>query len=219
MVTGGHLDTLDSLEADEIGRWLPTLSDAGFVDVRTNALAPGPASAFTAAGFSPVQSLVLLSRPLTGVHRARTGGPRVTALPRWRVLGPGRRTRDRLVDCDTAAFPDDWAMDDSALRDALAATTVARVFVHARDEDVAGFLIAGSSADSGFIQRLAVHPRHRRRGIAGALLSESLAWLAAVGCTSVVVNTERDNRAALALYGSHGFAAAGTGLQVLARSL
>lgn len=219
VVTGGHLDSPDALDADEVRRWLPTLGDAGFVDARTNALAPGPAAAFTAAGFSPIQSLVLLSRPLTGDHRARSGGPRVRSIPRWRALGPQRRLRRRLVACDAAAFPDDWTMDDTALRDALAATTVARIFVHDVGSDVAGFLVAGSSASTGFIQRLAVHPHHRRRGIAAALLSESLAWLADVGCTSVVVNTERGNRGALALYGSHGFVAGGTGLQVLTRSL
>ena len=219
IVTGGHLDTRDVLDADEARRWLPALRGAGFADVRTNALASGPAAAFSAAGFSPIQSLVLLSKPLAGVHRARIDGPRVRSVTRRRVLWSARALRSRLVACDGASFPGEWTMDDASLRDALAATTVARVFIHEVDGDVGGFLLAGSTGDTGYIQRLAVDPRFRRRGIAAALLSESTTWLGSVGCATVVVNTERDNAAALALYGVHGFVAGGTGLSVMARAL
>ena len=216
VVTGGHLDTHDVLDADEVRRWLPALVEAGFVDVRTNALAPGPATAFGAAGFAPVQSLLLLSRPLAGAHRACTGGPPVASVPRWRA---GRRLRRRLVACDAASFTDEWTMDDASLDDALAATTVSRVFLHEVDGCVGGFLLAGSTGAIGYIQRLAVEPRCRRRGIAAALLVEATTWLASVGCDTVVVNTERDNAPAVALYGSFGFVADGSGLSVMARSL
>jgi ribosomal protein S18 acetylase RimI-like enzyme len=219
LVTGGHLDTRGILDADEVARWLPALRGAGYVDVRTNALAPGPAAAFSAAGFAPIQSLVLLSRTLDGVLRARSTGAAVAGIPRWRALWPGQRLRTRLVTCDAASFPGEWAMDDASLRDALAATTVARVFTHEVDGTLVGFLLAGSTGDTGYIQRLAVGPPFRRCGVASSLLSESLTWLAAVGCTTVVVNTERDNAAAIALYDSLGFVAEGTGLCVMAREL
>jgi ribosomal protein S18 acetylase RimI-like enzyme len=52
---------------------------------------------------------------------------------------------------------------------------------------------------------LVVDPAHRRRGHAGALVSELLEWGAERGATTVWLHVETDNQAALALYGGLGF--------------
>ena len=83
---------------------------------------------------------------------------------------------------------------------------------------MSGYLLCGADSTHGFIQRLAVHPQQRRRGIARMLLARSLGWLAALGVRSTWVNTEPDNAAALQLYIAAGFQRRSSGLVVVERS-
>jgi N-acetylglutamate synthase len=52
---------------------------------------------------------------------------------------------------------------------------------------------------------LEVEPARRRRGHAGALMTELLEWGAERGATTVWLHVETDNQAAMALYGGLGF--------------
>ncbi|MDZ7734336.1 MAG: GNAT family N-acetyltransferase [Acidimicrobiia bacterium] len=56
-----------------------------------------------------------------------------------------------------------------------------------------------SGRPRGYLQRLAVHPDERRRGLGRSLVLDSLTWLRRRGATVVLVNTQEDNHAALAL--------------------
>jgi ribosomal-protein-alanine N-acetyltransferase len=73
------------------------------------------------------------------------------------------------------------------------------------DGDLVGFAISGAAADTGYVQRLAVAPDHRRAGLARLLVDDSLAWMRRRGANSAMVNTGVGNEAALALYDSIGF--------------
>jgi len=81
------------------------------------------------------------------------------------------------------------------------------VFLVAADQggDVAGFLIARHAADEGEILNVGVAPRHRRRGIALALVTEGLARLAHLGARTVFLEVRESNQGALALYRRFGF--------------
>ena len=54
------------------------------------------------------------------------------------------------------------------------------------------------------LENVGVAPAHRRRGIAGAMVTEALAWGRELGCDEAWVATEVDNDAANQLYASLG---------------
>lgn len=217
VLTGAHGQDTALARPDVIATWLDTLRRAGFEGVRTGAVGPGVAADLTAAGFTAVQDLVLLSCDLTT-------GPRAGADPRIdriRTKWVHRQTDiQQVLGIDAASFGPDWALDRVAFDEACAATQRSRLMA-CRDADgtAAGFVLAGATAGSGFIQRLAVIPDRRRGGTATRLLAQAHRWLAGSGCSTSVVNTETTNEAALGLYQRFGYAPLPYGLRVLERPL
>jgi ribosomal protein S18 acetylase RimI-like enzyme len=65
--------------------------------------------------------------------------------------------------------------------------------------------MAGYDGHRGWLYALAVHPDHRRRGIAKALVEEALARLRALGCSKVNLQIRAGNDAATAFWRSMGF--------------
>jgi hypothetical protein len=78
-----------------------------------------------------------------------------------------------------------------------------------------GYAVTGRPHHHGYLQRLAVDPAEHRHGVGRALVLDSLAWLRRHGATSVLVNTQESNRAALRLYEDLGFEREPHGLDVL----
>ncbi|HEX4009158.1 MAG TPA: GNAT family N-acetyltransferase [Solirubrobacteraceae bacterium] len=74
--------------------------------------------------------------------------------------------------------------------------------VAARGGELVGFLLALRWEDLGvgFVDLLAVHPGHRRRGIASALLGTAFAGLAAAGLREAQLGVAADNPRAMTLY-------------------
>jgi mycothiol synthase len=74
--------------------------------------------------------------------------------------------------------------------------------VAACDEELVGFLLAlrWDELGVGFVDLLAVHPGHRRRGIASALLRTAFAGLAAAGLREAQLGVAADNPRAMTLY-------------------
>jgi ribosomal protein S18 acetylase RimI-like enzyme len=60
------------------------------------------------------------------------------------------------------------------------------------------------AADACLIEELVVHHGVRRQGVGGALLTELLSQLAALGCAEVSVAAMPDNNEAIRLYRAHG---------------
>ena len=174
---------------------------------------PAEQAPFLAAGFSVHERLHLLTRALDDLPVGQSPGV---------VLRRGRRAdRSAILAVDGAAFLPFWHLDGPGLDDALGATPSARlrVVAHPDGDGVAGYAITGRAGSRGYLQRLAVDPAVQRRGIGAALVADGLRWLRRWGAHEVLVNTQVDNSAALALYEALGFRRQADGLAVLRRDL
>ena len=205
------LDPLAIAAPRHFDEWLMQLAPQGITTVRTGALSSRQAAQAEAAGFHCIQELALLearapleSRPLDGRQLER----RTSACRHGRA---GESELTLLADIDCAAFGEPWRLDAAMLADVCDATPAHRARV-VRDgdhlltrTDPVGFLITGRAGRTGYLQRLAVHPAQQRRGVAAALVADSLVWLRRWRCDRVLVNTHVDNDAALNLFRGFGF--------------
>jgi len=202
-----HLQVVEPTDVtgDGVRAICVSVADQGVRRVVTNAMNDLEAAPFRDAGFRIQVELDLLERPLDDVP------PR--GAPTHRA-----RDRDAVLALDHVAFGSD-GFDGAALDAALHATTVVRFRVVGPASAPQGYAITGAAGRRGYVQRLAVHPDARRRGIGAALLVDGLRWARRRGARDAVVNTDRDNRAARALYEAHNFVDLPTGLVVLERAL
>jgi len=201
------------------------LTVAGVATYRTPALSTNDARWFIDHDFVVRQSLVMLQ------HQGRFGS---LAIGRGTPVGVGyndvtcrhvmARQRERLLSellvIDGESFAAPWNLSAPAFRHACRATTEHRVIIAqatASGDSAIGFAIVGRSAGQAYLQRLAVHPTHRRTGIARSLVVQASQWTSARGADSMLVNTEPTNKAALALYHSLGFVTLPDPLVVLER--
>lgn len=197
-----------ALDNRMIADWVAAIASGGFQRVRTNAIGPNLADQLAPLGFGLRQELDLLV--LRDVSRFAT-----SRAPRTRRIGA--RT---AVKIDLAAFGDEWALDSAALHHAMAATAQSRIRgIGARKTAISGrcmgYHLTGITDDTAYLQRLAVIPAARRRGVASALVSDALRWAADHDVRDVFVNTDVNNVAALSLYRQWGFASVGYHLRVL----
>jgi len=193
----------------EILRLVAAAHDAGVTRLVTGALTPGEQAPFAAAGFTVHDRLHLLSHDL----RDLAPTPEVA----FRIRRAGRADHAAALAVDARAFEPFWRLDRVGLRDALGATASARFRVLGSDP-IVGYAVIGRSGDRGYLQRLAVDPGHRRQGLGAALVLDGLRWLRRRWATSVVVNTQVGNDAALSLYRRLGFVLEPGGLCVLTRT-
>ncbi|HEX3622473.1 MAG TPA: GNAT family N-acetyltransferase [Acidimicrobiales bacterium] len=194
-------------------RCLESLAARGYTRVVTSALAPPEQAAFVTLGFEEYERLHLLSHDLLDVARPDKEASK--------LLRRGR-TDDwpSVLDVDAAAFETFWRLDRGGLKEAIDATPVTRFRVGAAGRGgVVAYAITGSSQNQGYLQRLAVAPDHRRRGLGRALGLDGLRWLRRRGVANAVVNTQLGNDAALALYLSLGFRQERVQLSVLHRHI
>jgi ribosomal protein S18 acetylase RimI-like enzyme len=197
--------------AATVRRVCEQIAGAGYRRVITAALDANEAGAFLAAGFGVREQLLVLSRglgelPIAGdvpLRRARRG--------------------DRLavLEIDRLAFPTFWQLDQGGLAEALAATPSARFRVGHEPPTgrVVAYAIWGRAGRRGYLQRLAVDPAVQRTGYGTGLVVDGLRWLRRHGGEVAVVNTQLENREAIALYERLGFEAQPTGLVVLETDL
>lgn len=176
----------------------------------TGALTDDEQGPFRATGFTVHDRLHLLRHDLTDLPDTSTATPRVRRA----------RTRDHttVLAVDGRAFEPFWRLDQAGLEDALGATSSARFRVIA-DPEVVGYAVTGRAGDRGYLQRLAVEPPHRGRGLGAALVLDGLRWLRRRRVSSAVVNTQVGNDAAFTLYQRLGFVPQPSGLTVLSLDL
>lgn len=195
--------------------WLSELRARGFVGVRTGAVSDAGADMLQRQGFDELQRLSLLDLSLVGW--------RPDAAPRMRTrrLRSSEHTTAATVDC--AAFGDAWALDADGIAETCDATPAHR----SRAVDggrfdlggIAGYAVTGRADHTGYLQRLAVHPRAQGHHVGYSLTRDSLVWMQRRRLTRAVVNTHVDNNVALDLYRRVGFRVLPQGLVVLTRRL
>lgn len=181
--------------------WIDEAHRRGARAIRTGAVFPRAAPAFLSAGFVEIDRLALLDLDLT-----RTTMPAPEAPDAPHRLHRLRRARlGAAARVDAAAFGTTWGNDATALAEINDATPHHRARHVVRHGDTVAFAISGRARTVGYVQRLAVHPDHRRSGMGRQLLHDALGWMRRRGVTRVMVNTAVDNAAALQLYDGFGF--------------
>src|SRR4051794_23602708 len=151
-----------------VERCLDQLSREGYRDTVTAALRASDAHVFHTAGFDVKERLLVLRHDLRGSWARSSPDPRIRRAR--------RRDRPAVLDVDRLAFDSFWTLGADGLDEALNATTSVRFRV-LEDPALAGYAVCGRATDIGYLQRLAVHPDHLRRGIGTALVVDALLWL------------------------------------------
>jgi GNAT superfamily N-acetyltransferase len=194
-------------------RLLDQLSDLGFAAVVTSALNESVTPTFLSVGFQRIDELAVLRHDLATIvdapdvdhHRGTT------------------KDRTAVLELDALAFQPAWRLDGVGLDDAIHATRAARWRVvdapHTVGNAAIAYAVSGRSGRAGFLQRLAVHPEHLRHGLGRALVADCLKWNRRWASRSVLVNTQKSNEAALALYRDCGFERTQPDLHVLRTEL
>ena len=107
---------------------------------------------------------------------------------------------DKVVEIEALSFLQPW--DYHTFKVALA-----DIFLVFDEPDVSGFLIAVCCAKNirATIMKMAVHPDHRRKGIATALINQVLEILKKKKIIDVCLNVEIIRKPAIACYEKFGF--------------
>jgi ribosomal protein S18 acetylase RimI-like enzyme len=194
------------LPAATIRRAVAHLGAAGYEEVITGAVPETEIDDLLDAGFTVRERLHLLTHPMTHLDTLRSAAGRITTRRARRV------DRSPVLELDHLCFQPFWQLDDDALEESLVATPVARFRITGGSrplrrsrEPVTGYSVFGWSGDRGYLQRLAVHPECRGRGLVEALIFDGLAWLSRRGVRATVVNTQEENHRALRVYRRVGF--------------
>ena len=189
---------------------LERLAADGYETVVTAALSVPEQAPFLAAGFEEQERLRLL------VHDLRALPP----APEAKLRRVSEGDRPKVLAVDAASFSPFWQLDEWSLQDALDATpsTRFRMAVEGRG-NVVGYVVSGRTQRRGYLQRLAVHPASRGRGLGSALVLDGLRWMRRRGVERAVVNTQLENEDARRLYLRLGFREQPLGLAVLRHDL
>jgi len=200
-----------TLTAERLTALCEQLRRRGFCEVFTAAVDPPVRDMLAAGGFAEHERLQLLSHGLTDLPERPSR--------RLRIRRGRRSDRRGVLTVDHETFDEFWRLDQDSLREAIRATPLSRHRVVRRDGTVAGYSVVGVSAPTGFLQRLAVAPRHQGKGLGAALVADSLHWARRHGASPMWVNTQESNHRAQRFYLRLGFKPAGHQLTVLQRRL
>lgn len=107
---------------------------------------------------------------------------------------------EAVSELEALCFSDPWSAD--ALAEELA-NPCARFLVALDGGTVVGYLGCHHIAGEGFIANVAVHPNHRRRGIALKLVATAIEQGASL--SRLTLEVRESNTTAIALYRSLGF--------------
>ncbi len=188
---------------------------------RTPALSTADAQWFQEHGFATVQSLVVFQHD--GKVRSDVSDTITCRNMTCRqvMLRPQRQLLAALLTIDAESFAAPWHLSGQTLRHACRATSAHRILIAygAPDTSPLGYAIVGCVGMHAYLQRLAVSPAQRCRGVAKRLVHDAARWAATRGATTMLVNTEPANDAARALYRTLGFVLLPDPLVVLERAV
>lgn len=124
------------------------------------------------------------------------------------VIAPPATTVEDLLAIDHAAFDDFWRFDRYGMAEAVAATGRAQTLVIRGPEGrPVAFAILGFGHAIAYLQRLAVHPEWQGQQMGRSLARGAARMALKAGSKAMLLNTQTDNDAAIALYESEGFVA------------
>lgn len=173
--------------------------DAGSEVFVTKPLGEYEAEEFGKWGFEPAYGIVLLEKQL------RRGCATANAQIGVEIVRFKRKYLGDVLSLDTTAFDDFWRLDARTM-EAVATTCYRNAFLLALGEgEVLGYAVGGANGRFGYLQRLGIHIRHQGKGYGKLLSGSMIEALQDMGATSVMVNTQEENTAALELYRKLGF--------------
>lgn len=122
------------------------------------------------------------------------------------ALGPLRYSDlSPVLEIERQSFRAPWSLGTFALE--LAKPSSVRIAARAEGQLV-GYLVCSPYAEIWHLMNIAVAPEYRRRGIARRMIARLIDRLGAG--TPITLEVRKSNDAAIAMYQSLGFAAAGT---------
>lgn len=113
----------------------------------------------------------------------------------------------QVVEIDRLSFSMPWSA--RSYRFEIERNPAALLFVAEEDGRVLGYIGLWEMVDVGHISTLAVHPEHRRKGLAKQLIEASLRALAERGIGEVTLEVRESNKSAQDLYSGFGFKVVG----------
>lgn len=91
------------------------------------------------------------------------------------------------------------------IRDSVKKKIAREVFVSSFQGDLTGFISVGEKNGAGVIGLVAINEKYRGVGISNMLMEYTLMWFSKNGYNKVEVATQKENKAACALYEKFGF--------------
>lgn len=122
-----------------------------------------------------------------------------------------------LLSLDGAAFEDIWRFDRGHFMEML--VTCGRSILAQSDGQAVGYAICDVLGDTGFIVRIAVHPRFGGQGFGSQMLGDCLDYCRSEGASFVRLNTQESNVASHRLYESFDFHRVGRRVPVMVKKL
>jgi ribosomal-protein-alanine N-acetyltransferase len=130
--------------------------------------------------------------------------PSSDRLPAGLEIGPMTAgALDEVLAIERQVFPDPWPRQSFA--DELSKSPPPYARVARRAGQVVGYLFAWFILDEVHLGNLAVHPAHRRQGVARALLGRLIERSRRRGSSFITLEVRALNTAAIALYEQFGF--------------
>lgn len=172
--------------AQMVSQWTP--------EVLSPATLPSASAVWHEAGFIETDRLLLMERDLNGVDRPATV-----------IDAGGVEPIEELHRVDSEAFSPRWRLGRLGLAESVSATNRSMVFRVEDEGQCVGFAIVGVALGAGYLQRLAVSPFARGRGLGSDLVRVSMRWARSQGARSMLVNTQLENVAAASVYRRLGF--------------
>ena len=115
--------------------------------------------------------------------------------------------RERVVALWTDVFGYETARNDPEfVIDRKLAMSDGLLFVAGYQDGVVGTVMAGYDGHRGWIYALAVHPGHRKKGIASLLLAHAERKLNSLGCVKINLQILKENHYVQRFYQANGYA-------------
>lgn len=152
-------------------------------------------------GFRLRERLIVMAADRDGIKKASKGKSSL----RLKMRDYRNNMEAEVLCIDRESFDSFWLLEVDDILAIASSLPRNRFRVAYHEEKVCGYSIGGSSYGWGCVQRLAVDPAFRGKGVAKKMLGDLIKWMALHKARYVLVNTQESNLHARNLYCSCGF--------------